>query len=118
MKLKSKLIYLTALLSVFPGVKPGAFRDEIVIFSPVFGFRPTLSTLFLILKVPKPVITTFSPLFKESRIDATNDDTASLDALFVRFAFFATISIRSLFVKLHHHPPLKTLNELVSSRVS
>src|SRR3990167_2562438 len=104
--------YLTALLRVLPGVKPGAFLDEIVIFSPVFGFLPILSTLFLILKVPNPVITTFSPLFKESRIDVTNDETASLDALFVRFAFLATTSIRSLFVKINHHPSLETLNEL------
>ena len=99
-----KYFYLTALLRVLPGVKPGAFRDDIVIFSPVFGFRPTRSTLFLMLKVPNPVITTFSPLFRESRMDTTNAWTASLDALFVRFAFFATISMRSLFVKINHLP--------------
>ncbi len=97
-------IYLTAFLRVFPGVKPGARRAGSVIFSPVLGFRPGRSDLFLILNVPKPVITTFSPLFKESLIPFNIAVTESPAALFVRFAFFATTTIKSFLVK-DNHPP-------------
>ena len=96
--------YLTAFFRVFPGVNPGAFLAWIVILSPVLGFLPGLSALLLTENVPNPVITTFSPLFKESRIPLSIAETASLDALFVKFAFLATNSIRSFLVSLIHHP--------------
>src|SRR5207245_2012698 len=79
--------YLTTFLSVFPGVNPGAFLAAIVIDAPVFGFRPGRAARFRILNVPKPVITTFSPRFKLSRIALSNACTESLAALLVRFAF-------------------------------
>src|SRR5581483_3064891 len=96
--------YLTAFLSVLPGVNPGAFLAAKVIFSPVLGFLPTLDCLLRTEKVPKPVITTFSPLFSESLIVLTNAPTASADALFVRFAFLATISMRSFLFRASHLP--------------
>lgn len=97
--------YLIAFLNVLPGVKPGALRAARVIFSPVFGLRPVLAARDLTLNVPNPVKTTFSPLFNESRIVFKDVWTASLDALFVRLAFFATISIKSFFVIEKIHPP-------------
>jgi len=90
-------------------VNPGAFLAAIVIFSPVFGFLPGLAALFLIEKVPNPVITTFSPLFSESRMPFKKAPTASLEALRVRFPFLETNSTRSFFVKIITSPcpPLK-----------
>ena len=101
------LPYLTTFLSVLPGVNPGAFLAAIVIFSPVFGLRPIRSTLWRTENVPNPVITTFSPRFRASRIEFIKAWIESLDALLVKFAFFATTSISSLFVKSHHPPSEK-----------
>jgi hypothetical protein len=93
-------------------VNPGALRAERVIRSPVLGFLPTRSTLFLILNVPNPVKTTLSPLFNESRTVLRNVWIASRDALLVKFAFFATISIISFFVICNH--PLLKLHHLIN----
>lgn len=76
-----------------------------VIFAPVFGFLPGRVARLRTLNVPNPVITTFSPLFNESRIALSKDITASRDALWVRLAFLATSSIRSFFVN-ELSPPL------------
>lgn len=103
-------IYLTAFLRVLPGVKPGALRAWIVICSPVFGFRPRRSALFRTLKVPNPVMTTFSPLFKASRTAFNKAPTDSLAALLVRFAFLATNSMRSFFVKSIHLPSGRSIS--------
>lgn len=94
--------YRIAFLSVLPAVKPGALRAASVIACPVFGFRPTRCCLLRTLNVPNPVSTTFSPLFNESRIVFNVVCTASREALFVRLAFFATISMRSFLVKETH----------------
>ncbi len=98
---------MTAFFNVFPGVNPGALRAANVIRSPVFGFRPGLAARFRIVNVPKPVMTTFSPRFRESRIAFRKAPTASLDALLVKFAFFPTTSIKSFLVSLFH--PLRIL---------
>jgi hypothetical protein len=66
----------------------------------VFGFLPGLDALFLTENVPKPVITTFSPRFRESLIPFKKACTESLAALLVRFPFLATSSTKSFFVKL------------------
>lgn len=95
-------IYLTAFLRVLPGVNPGALRAARVILSPVFGLRPTRCCRLLILKVPNPVRTTFSPLLSESLMVLSVVWTASRDALLVKLAFLATISIRSFLVKFGH----------------
>jgi hypothetical protein len=99
-----KQYYFIALLNDLPGVKPGAFLAESVIFAPVLGLRPGRSLLVLTLNVPKPVKTTFSPLFNESRIVLRNVCTESRAALLVRFDFFATISIMSFLVIYIHLP--------------
>ncbi len=62
------MCHLTARLNDFPGVNPGALRAVSVIRAPVFGFLPGRSFRVRILNVPKPVRTTFSPRFRESRI--------------------------------------------------
>ena len=91
--------YLINFLNVLPGVNPGALRAANVIRSPVLGFLPTRAFLLLTLNVPNPVSTTFSPRFNESRMVFKVVWTASREALLVRFAFLATTSIRSFFVK-------------------
>lgn len=108
------ILYRTTFFSVLPGVKPGAFLAAIVIFSPVFGLRPGRDARCRTLNVPKPVMTTFSPRFSESRTALRKEPTASLAALLVRFAFFATRSVRSFFVKFFHPLPDRkfTVNDL------
>ena len=98
------ITYLTAFLSVLPGVNPGARLAARMIFSPVFGFLPGRSDLLRTENVPNPVITTFSPPFRESLIPLRSAATASPAALLVRLAFFATKIIRSFFVRNHHLP--------------
>ena len=83
---------------VFPAVKPGSFLPGIWIISPVWGFLPRLADLDLIRKVPKPVITTFSPRIKVSLIKLKVELTASAEALLVKEAFLATFSISSFLV--------------------
>lgn len=83
---------------VFPAVKPGSFLPGIWIAWPVWGLRPRLAALFLIKNVPNPVMTTFSPLFKESLIKLKVELTASAAALFVSEDFLATFSINSFLV--------------------
>lgn len=96
--------YLTAFLKDFPGTNPGNLRADSVIRSPVFGFLPGLAARLRTVKVPNPVSTTFSPRFSESLMQFKNEFTASLEALLVKFAFFATTSMVSLLVKIHHLP--------------
>ena len=66
------------------GLKVTTFRDEILASIPVFGFLPTRSFLFLILKVPKDVNFTSSPFSKHRSISSKNISTNSADSLWDR----------------------------------
>ena len=55
----------TASLSAFPTVNLGLFDAGIWIDSPVLGFLPVVAFLWLILKLPKPTILTYSSLLRE-----------------------------------------------------
>ena len=73
--------------------------------SPVCGFLPRLAALDRIKNVPKPVMTTFSPLTRKSLIKLKVELTASAEALLVKFAFLATFSISSFFVTAINNLP-------------
>jgi hypothetical protein len=104
--------YLIAFFRAFPAIKPGIFRADMVIASPVRGFLPFLDARDLTTNVPNPVMTTFSPLFSVSRTPSSTAWTASLDALFVRSAFFATRSISSLFVMIVKFTSSRTVKSI------
>lgn len=50
----------------FPGLKAGAIQAGITSSSPVCGFFPFLSALFLVSNVPNPTSCIFSPFFNSS----------------------------------------------------
>lgn len=79
-------------------MKPASLWPGILIEEPVWGFRPILVFLVLTLKVPKPVITTLSPLVIDSLIWAKTVLTVSYEVFFVRPTFLATLSTNSFFV--------------------
>ncbi len=79
-------------------MKLGSLWPAIVINDPVWGLRPVLVARFLTVKVPKPVITTLSPLIKESLILPNTALTVCSALLFVRPTFFATLSTSSFLV--------------------
>lgn len=81
-----------------PAVKPGSLCPEILIASPVCGLRPVLGALDLTSKVPKPVITTLSPLTRASRMMAKVELTVSKAVFLVRPTFLATLSVSSFLV--------------------
>lgn len=93
-----------AFLRAFPAVNPGVFLAGILIGSPVCGFLPFLAALDRTINVPNPVTTTLLPFFKVSVIAPKTALTASLDALLVRLAFFATKATRSdLVIEIYFH---------------
>lgn len=51
----------TIAFSSFPTLKKGTTLEGTFTFSPVFGFLPVLGSRFFTLKLPKPLISIFSP---------------------------------------------------------
>ena len=86
-------------------MNPGAFLAASVIFSPVLGFLPGLAALLLTENVPKPVITTLSPFFRESRIPFSIAETASDEA------FESEQEIKSDLETTRHEVPAEEQNE-------
>jgi len=95
-------IYRTTFLRAFPAVKPGVLRAGMFIGAPVWGFLPVRDFLERTINVPNPVTTTLSPFFRASVTAPKTAATASLAALAVRLAFFATTSTKSALVIFSH----------------
>lgn len=89
---------LTRRRSCFPTLKNGTFLAGMLTLMPVFGFRPLRAPRRRIRKLPKPRSSTFSPLVKASVIFLKIVLTMVSLSFFVRFATFASSSIRSAFV--------------------
>ena len=81
-----------------PAVKPGNLWPAMVIEPPVWGLRPVQDARFLTLKVPKPVITTLSPLTIASLILPNTALTADSAVRLVRPTFLETRSTSSFLV--------------------
>ena len=88
---------LTDSFSDLPGLNTGTRRAATIIVSPVRGFLPCLSALFLTPKLPKPGSTTVSPLFNASVIDSNIASTAVVAYFLDIPSFSAICSISSLF---------------------
>ena len=86
-KIYSLIFYRTISFKTLPVLNAGVFCLGILISSPVRGLRPVLATLVRISNVPKPEITTFSPVSKVSEIVSNNVLTTSSVAFLVKSTY-------------------------------
>jgi hypothetical protein len=97
--LRSSHYYLTASLRDLPALKAGSFIAGILIFWPgLRGFTPVLAALFDTRKVPKPVMVTDSPFFRDLVMLSRRASNTEAASFFVTPAEAAAAFTRSCFV--------------------